>query len=83
MLQETIAYLSYSGSDLQAAYWRTASGFEVDIIVFDPYSHGVKCSIEVKSCEVVQNRHLKGLMLFVKSIRSVVPSVSRMTNPHA
>ena len=49
MLQETIAYLSYSESDLQAAYWRTASGFEVDIIIFEPYSHNVKCAIEVKS----------------------------------
>ena len=61
VLQETIAYLSYSESDLQAAYWRTSSGFEVDIIVFEPYSHDVKCAIEVKSCEEVQNRHLKGL----------------------
>ena len=60
VLQETIAYLSYSESDLQAAYWRTSSGFEVDIIVFEPYSHDVKCAIEVKSCEEVQNRHLKG-----------------------
>lgn len=64
MLQETIAYLSYSESDLQAAYWRTASGFEVDIIIFEPYSHNVKCAIEVKSCEEVQNRHLKGLRAF-------------------
>ena len=61
MLQETIAYLSYSESDLQAAYWRTASGFEVDIIIFEPYSHEVKYAIEVKSCEEVQNRHLKGI----------------------
>ena len=61
MLLETIAYLSYSESDLQAAYWRTASGFEVDIIIFEPYSHDVKYAIEVKSCEEVQNRHLKGL----------------------
>ena len=64
MLQETIAYLSYSESDLQAAYWRTASGFEVDIIIFEPYSHNVKCAIEVKSCEEVQNRHLKGIRAF-------------------
>ena len=64
MLQETIAYLSYSESDLQAAYWRTASGFEVDIIIFEPYSHEVKYAIEVKSCEEVQNRHLKGLRAF-------------------
>lgn len=64
MLQETIAYLSYSESDLQAAYWRTASGFEVDMIIFEPFSHDVKCAIEVKSCEEVQNRHLKGLRAF-------------------
>ena len=64
MLQETIAYRSYSESDLQAAYLRTASGFEVDIIIFEPYSHNVKCAIEVKSCEEVQNRHLKGLRAF-------------------
>lgn len=61
MVQETIAYLSYIESELQAAYWRTASGFEVDIIIFEPYSHEIRCAIEVKSCKEVQNRHLKGL----------------------
>lgn len=61
MLQETLAYLSYTESDLQAAYWRTASGFEVDIIIFDPYSHEIRYAIEIKSCKEVQNRHLKGL----------------------
>ena len=78
VLQETIAYLSYSESDLQAAYWRTSSGFEVDIIVFEPYSHDVKCAIEVKSCNEVQNRHLKGLRAFGEEY----PEVKRICLSH-
>lgn len=61
MVQEVMAYLSYTESDMQMAYWRTASGFEVDIILFDPYSHEIRFAIEIKSCEEAQNRHLKGL----------------------
>ena len=36
----------------------------IHIIIFEPYSHEVKYAIEVKSCEEVQNRHLKGLRAF-------------------
>lgn len=61
MVQETMAYLGYTESELQVAYWRTASGFEVDIVISEPYSNEIKCAIEVKSCQEVQNRHLKGL----------------------
>lgn len=61
MVQEIMAYLGYTESELQVAYWRTASGFEVDIIISEPYSNEIKCAIEVKSCQEVQNRHLKGL----------------------
>lgn len=64
MVQETMAYLGYTESELQVAYWRTASGFEVDIVILDPYSNEIKCAIEVKSCQEVQNRHLKGLRAF-------------------
>ena len=60
-VQEIMAYLSYTESELQVAYWRTASGFEVDIVISEPYSNEIKCAIEVKSCQEVQNRHLKGL----------------------
>ena len=61
IVQEIMAYLSYTESELQVAYWRTASGFEVDIVISEPYSNEIKCAIEVKSCQEVQNRHLKGL----------------------
>lgn len=61
IVQEIMAYLGYTESELQVAYWRTASGFEVDIIISEPYSNEIKCAIEVKSCQEVQNRHLKGL----------------------
>lgn len=61
IVQEIMAYLSYTESELQVAYWRTASGFEVDIVILEPHSNEIKYAIEVKSCQEVQNRHLKGL----------------------
>lgn len=64
IVQEVIAYLSYSELNLTASYWRTASGFEVDIVISDSYTHNAVYGIEVKSCTEVQNHHLKGLRTF-------------------
>lgn len=33
MIQELVAYLSYSESEEQLSYWRTASGYEVDAVI--------------------------------------------------
>ena len=64
VVQEVIAYLTYKRSRLAATYWRSASGFEVDIVIIDNYTRNPVCAIEVKSCNEVQNRHLKGLRAF-------------------
>ena len=59
MIQEMVAYLSYSESDERLSYWRTASGYEVDAIIGDG-----RVAIEFKSCEEVQSKHTKGLRAF-------------------
>ena len=64
VVQEVIAYLTYKRSRLAATYWRSASGYEVDIVIIDNYTRNPVCAIEVKSCNEVQNRHLKGLRAF-------------------
>ena len=59
VIHELTAYLSYSSSEETLSYWRTANGYEVDIVLGD-----AQVAIEVKSCEDVQSRHLKGLKAF-------------------
>ena len=56
---EIVAYASYSELSYPIAYWRTASGFEVDFILGD---HEI--AIEVKSTEAANANHLKGLRRF-------------------
>ena len=59
IVQELMAYLSYTHSRKTISYWRTTSGYEVDIIYGD-----AEVAIEVKSSSEVQPRHLKGLKAF-------------------
>lgn len=59
IMQELIAYAGYTNSNSALSYWRTASGYEVDVIVGD-----AKVAIEIKSCSEVQSRHLRGLKAF-------------------
>ena len=59
MIQELIAYLSYSESDETLSYWRTASGYEVDAVI----GNG-RVAIEFKSSEEVQSKHTTGLKAF-------------------
>jgi len=59
IIQELTAYLSYSFSEETLSYWRTSNGYEVDTILGD-----AKVAIEIKSCEEVQTKHLKGLKAF-------------------
>ncbi len=51
-----MAYNSYREADAQLAYWRLASGVEVDFIVND-----MELAIEVKAAEKITSNHLKGL----------------------
>jgi predicted AAA+ superfamily ATPase len=56
LINEVRAYLSYRQKDLSLSYWRTSTGFEVDLIVGK-----MDCAIEVKASDKVKNSDLKGL----------------------
>lgn len=55
IILEVRAYLSYSRKRLNMSYWRSTSKYEVDLLIGD------KVAIEIKSTELVQDKHLKGL----------------------
>jgi predicted AAA+ superfamily ATPase len=59
MIQELIAYLSYTQSSENLTYWRTSSGYEVDAIIGEG-----RIAIEIISTDEVKTRHLKGLRAF-------------------
>ena len=61
VMQEIRAYLSYTQSEKRLTYWRTYTGIEVDAVIGD-----AEVSIEIKSANEVQNKHLKGLKAFVE-----------------
>ncbi len=54
IIQELRAFLSYSRINHPLQYWRSKSGFEVDCIINDT-------AIEIKSSELISEKHLKGL----------------------
>lgn len=64
IFQEIVAHSHYSGLEYPVAYWRTASGFEIDFVLGD---HQV--ALEVKSSKEVQERHLRGLRIFEEEYR--------------
>lgn len=77
VIQELFAFLSYTNNRERISYWRTYSGSEVDIILGD-----ARVAIEIKSCEDVQNKHLKGLKAFQKeypNTRLIIVSLDRFT----
>ena len=59
VMQELYAYVSYTRQRKQLSYWRTASGYEVDVVYGD-----AEVAIEIKSSNEAQPRHLKGLKAF-------------------
>jgi len=61
VIQEIRAYLGYNNLNdtYPLSYWRTHTGVEVDVILGD-----AKVAIEIKSCDEIQPRHLKGLRSF-------------------
>ena len=82
IIHEIYSYLSYSFSEESLAYWRTANGYEVDVIIGD-----AKIAIEIKSCEEVQSRHLRGLKAFSEEhpntrliVVSLDPNPRRLNN---
>jgi predicted AAA+ superfamily ATPase len=61
IFQEIFAHSHYSDKNYQVCYWRTTSQLEVDFILGD---HEV--AVEVKSTNMVNPRHLKGLKSFAE-----------------
>lgn len=55
IILEVWAYLNYSRKHFDMTYWRSTSHAEVDLIIDE------KVAIEIKSTELVQDKHLKGL----------------------
>jgi predicted AAA+ superfamily ATPase len=53
---ELVAHADYSGVCYPMAYWRTASGFEVDFMLGDG-----EVAVEVKSSALVDDSQLKGI----------------------
>ena len=75
MIQEIIAYLSYTESYEQLSYWRTSNGYEVDAIIGEG-----RIAIELKSSEEVQSRHTKGLKAFEEEFpnaRKIIVSLDK------
>lgn len=75
IFQELFAYSKYSGKDFTISYWRTASQIEVDFILGDN-----EIAIEVKSSDMVNPKHLRGLTAFneeYKVKRSIVVSTDK------
>jgi len=74
---ELTAHSGYSEMNYPIAYWKTASGFEVDFVLGD---HEI--AVEVKGTDMVTNKHLKGIRAFKEEYqaRSYIV-VSMDTNP--
>jgi predicted AAA+ superfamily ATPase len=56
MINEVRAYLSYGCLDHPISYWRTSSGFEVDLVVGE-----MDLAVECKSTREIRSADLKGL----------------------
>lgn len=77
VLQELVAYLSYTDNSNRISYWRTYTQIEVDVILGD-----AKVAIEIKSAEEVMSKHLKGLKAFREEYpdtRLMVVSLDKLT----
>lgn len=55
---ELRAFISYQRQNIELQYWRSASKLEVDFIL------GQELAVEVKSTDLVLDKHLKGLRAF-------------------
>jgi predicted AAA+ superfamily ATPase len=77
ILNEVRAYLEYSRRDTPITYWRTSSGFEVDLIVGN-----MDLAIECKSGREVRTDDMRGLRALIEEYspkRAVI--VSRTEKP--
>ncbi len=68
VFHELASYRAYRGFDLDLAYWRLASGVEVDFVIDD-----ARIAIEAKSTTAARADHLKGL----REMRRDHPNLTR------
>ena len=61
VIQELYAYCTYNNIEPGLSYWRTSSGYEVDVILGD-----AMVAVEIKSSKEVHPHHLKGLKAFAE-----------------
>ncbi len=66
LMLETRAALSYLGNQDTLTYWRTSTGFEVDMVIEN------HTAIEIKSTDKVTERHLRGL----RALKEEIPEMS-------
>lgn len=59
IVNEITANSSYSEKFFKISYWKSASGFEVDLVLGD-----TETAVEIKSSNEIRNRHLKGMRAF-------------------
>lgn len=72
LLNEVRAYLAYRGQERSLAFWRTSSGYEVDLIVGD-----LDLALEFKSAKRVRDHDLRGVRSLLEEYkvrRSIVIS---------
>ncbi len=69
IFHELSAFAAYRAPDLKIAYWRTASGIEVDFVLGD-----AAVGIEVKSTAHISDAHLRGL----RELRTDQPAAKRL-----
>ncbi|MFC1885005.1 ATP-binding protein [Thermodesulfobacteriota bacterium] len=64
ILMELKAYQAYKNPELDIRYWRTSTGFEVDLILND-----MDVAVEVKSSSKIHSGHIKGLKALLEEHR--------------
>jgi uncharacterized protein len=69
IFHELSAFAAYQAPSLRMAYWRTASGIEVDFVLGD-----AAVGIEVESTAHVNDSHLRGL----RELRTDQPSAKKL-----
>ena len=78
VFHELVAFLAYSEGDDELAYWRLASGAEVDFVLGD-----MRLAVEAKASAKITPRHLKGLRSLAKDNPHVARRVVVCLEPRA
>ena len=78
VFHELVAFLAYREGDDELAYWRLASGTEVDFVLGD-----MRLAVEAKASAKITPRHLKGLRSLAKDNPHVARRVIVCLEPRA